>query len=62
MTVLDIVIDQPHDHMEVGGRTMPGAIVERTHDSMDAGGRTMPGAIVESIINSDFSVFWPLTT
>ena len=32
MTVLDIVIDQPHDHMEVGGRTMPGAIVERTQE------------------------------
>jgi len=28
MAVVDIVIDQPHDHMEVGGRTMPGAIVE----------------------------------
>jgi hypothetical protein len=38
-----------HDHMDVGGRTMPGAIVEEvaTHDSREGGGRIASGTAIE---------------
>ena len=38
-----------HDCMDVGGRTMPGAIVEEvaTHDSREGGGRIASGTAIE---------------